>query len=71
MKRIKKIFNFILLAVLGFSFLKSIAFFVPDINAIGRDPVITKAEPAYLIPGMKVKLYGNNFLKIQNLQTNC
>ncbi|MBI1859062.1 MAG: IPT/TIG domain-containing protein [Candidatus Melainabacteria bacterium] len=40
----------------------SVAFVIPDVNNIGKDPKIYSVSPRYLIPGDRVKIIGENFL---------
>ena len=47
---------------LSLTFVSCFAFFVPDIKEIGKEPEIISIEPAYLIPGQKAKMSGNNFI---------
>ena len=53
----KILYPFILLLI----FLGSFAFNIPDYESLGKDPLILKVEPDYLIPGQTVKVYGENF----------
>jgi len=43
--------------------LKGLAFSIPDIGSLGKDPEIFRVEPEYLIPGQKVKIFGKNFFE--------
>ena len=52
---------FVLLVLFSCFFLTAHAFFIPDIEVVGKDPEISFLEPDYLIPGSKVKIYGKNF----------
>jgi hypothetical protein len=61
MKRSK---NIILIALLVLLIgLKGLAFSIPDIDSLGKDPEISRIEPNYLIPGQKVKIFGKNFFE--------
>lgn len=54
---------FILSFLLFFvSTLGVIAFNIPDVNSLGKDPVITGVENNYLIPNKIATIYGRNFL---------
>ena len=57
----KKFIYFLILVILSLTFLKGFAYFVPDINLIGKDPEILSLEPGYLTPGQEVKIIGKNF----------
>src|SRR3989338_9652782 len=59
----KNIIVVILSIILLFTVLKSLAFFVPDINSFGKDPEITSIEPGYLIQGEKIRITGVNFFE--------
>ena len=59
----KNIIVVILSIILLFTVLKSLAFFVPDINSFGKDPEIISIEPGYLIQGEKIRITGVNFFE--------
>lgn len=59
MAKCKSLIYLILLTLL--SCFSAKAFFIPDIQALGKDPEIYFFEPDYLISGSKVKIYGRNF----------
>lgn len=64
MKKYTKYVYFLLALVFSLSILKCIAFFVPDINSLGKDPEIVSVEPDYLIPGERAKIKGKNFFEL-------
>ena len=58
-------FTFILfLLLISFLFLKALAFVIPDFEIIGKEPEIKGIESECLIPGQKIKIYGENFFEV-------
>lgn len=62
-KNLKLLFVGMVFVIVGLVFpvLKTLAFVIPDIEKLGKNPEITSLEPHYLIPGDKVILHGKNF----------
>ena len=63
MKTIKALSFTLLILYLSFTFTKCIAYIIPDLDSIGKDPVILSVQPGYLVPGEIVKIKGSNFFE--------